>query len=273
MTLRKLILLAATSLLVPVISAQELPKVPRVKVMVLGTYHMDNPKRDFVKGEIDDHLSPRRQREVSEVVRLLEKFRPTKILVESVYGTPTINERYGQYLAGTLPPTADERVQIGMSLARKLKLDRLHPIDFKEDMDIASVMALAQKTNDRVSLERLGAGHAEVLRMMARLPKMTVRQALVEANSPKVERFTQALYNQMLRVADEPNNYRGVDVVAGWHHRNLRIFANIARSVQPADERVLVIIGSGHAPLLRQFVREAIDMEEVPVGKVLGEGR
>jgi hypothetical protein len=56
--------------------------------------------------------------------------------------------------------------------------------------------------------------------------------------------------------------YKGADEVASWYTRNLHIFANIARVAQPG-ERVLVIMGSGHGHLLRQFIDESPDLELV----------
>jgi hypothetical protein len=56
--------------------------------------------------------------------------------------------------------------------------------------------------------------------------------------------------------------------VANWYRRNLHIFANIARVAQPG-ERVLVIMGSGHGTLLRQFVDESPDLDLVSAEPLL----
>ncbi|HEX8392648.1 MAG TPA: DUF5694 domain-containing protein, partial [Longimicrobium sp.] len=56
--------------------------------------------------------------------------------------------------------------------------------------------------------------------------------------------------------------YIGADMVAGWYERNLKIFVNITRVAAPG-ERVLVIMGSGHGPLLRRFVDESPDYDLV----------
>jgi hypothetical protein len=251
-------------------TAQKPSRPARTEVLVLGTYHMDNPGRDYVKASFDDHLSPKRQREIEDVVGRLARFRPTKILIESPYGSTKFNERYQAFRAGTYKLTADERDQIAMRLAQRLGHDRLWPIDFKEEMDIDSVMALAPKAAGASTMKAMGEGRAEIGRMFERLPRQTVRQNLLEANSPKTDALTQGLYNLMLRINEEPDNYRGADVVAGWYHRNIRIFANIAKTIQPGDERVLVLIGAGHTPILRQLVRDASDMKLVPVASVLG---
>jgi Family of unknown function (DUF5694) len=49
-------------------------------------------------------------------------------------------------------------------------------------------------------------------------------------------------------------NDAGSAYVAGWYTRNAYIFSNILGVVRPGD-RVVVLIGQGHAYLLREFVR------------------
>jgi hypothetical protein len=51
-------------------------------VLVLATYHMDNPGRDVMNVQSDDVLTEKRQREIREFVNLLKRFKPTKIAVE-----------------------------------------------------------------------------------------------------------------------------------------------------------------------------------------------
>ena len=52
------------------------------KIMILGTYHMDNPRLDAKNLEADDVLLPKRQREIAELNEKLARFNPTKIAVE-----------------------------------------------------------------------------------------------------------------------------------------------------------------------------------------------
>ena len=48
-------------------------------VMILGTYHMDNPGADAVNFEADDVLSTKRQRELQHLIEQLARFNPTQI--------------------------------------------------------------------------------------------------------------------------------------------------------------------------------------------------
>ena len=69
------------------------PPAP-VQVMVLGTYHFDNPGRDKVNVRVDDVTSPRRQRELAKLADAVAEFKPTRVMVEMQRTGPN----YGTYI-------------------------------------------------------------------------------------------------------------------------------------------------------------------------------
>ncbi len=49
------------------------------------------------------------------------------------------------------------------------------------------------------------------------------------------------------------NRFPAADYLTGWwFNRNLRIFSRIRAITTVPDDRVLVVIGAGHLPILRQ---------------------
>jgi hypothetical protein len=60
----------------------------------------------------------------------------------------------------------------------------------------------------------------------------------------------------------------GADVIAEYHKRNLRIFANIAAVAEPGD-RIIAIFGAGHMPYLRPLVRASPRMTLVEPNRYL----
>jgi hypothetical protein len=61
------------------------------QVMVLGTFHFDNPGLDVANAKIDDVYADKRQKEIIEIINLLKKFKPTKIAIEAKFGSTKIN--------------------------------------------------------------------------------------------------------------------------------------------------------------------------------------
>jgi len=66
-----------------------------------------------------------------------------------------------------------------------------------------------------------------------------------------------------------PDHYVGADLVGEWYKRNLRIYANLLRYLEPGDGRALLLIGQAHVWPLRNFLRANPNFEVVPVDQVL----
>jgi hypothetical protein len=57
--------------------------------------------------------------------------------------------------------------------------------------------------------------------------------------------------------------------VTAWYNRNLRIFANLQRITETPDERLLLLIGGGHLPILRHCIVASPECELVEVADYL----
>lgn len=248
------------------------PAVPRAQVMVLGTYHMDNPGRDYANPTVDDVLAPRRQAEIEAVVRALAEFRPTRIAIEATPSRDSLhNARFSAYLAGSYRLGRNEIDQIGYRLAAMLGHERVYPVDYALGMDVGGTLRWAAENGQAALAQRMGSTvQAIVAEMNARMPVQSVGGILADANSARADSL-HGLYLVMATVGRD-SVYRGADEVANWYSRNLHIYANIARVAQPG-ERVLVIMGSGHRPLLRQFVAESPELELIPAERYLARFR
>lgn len=143
----------------------------RAQVMVLGVYHMDNPNQDYVKTNVDDHLSEKRQEQIAEVLGLLAKFKPTRVVLEAVEGVSPVPHNYEAYLKGEYTLKADEREQLGFRLAKQLGHKRVYAVDHRIDMDIGSVVQAAQQSGNRAFLEAFQSVMAEVQEFEKRKPR------------------------------------------------------------------------------------------------------
>jgi hypothetical protein len=101
-----------------------------VQVMVLGTYHFDNPGLDLNNVKADDVLTPKRQDELEALAAALAAFRPTRIMVERVASSPTLEDsHYAQFTPAELGKNRDERVQIAYRLGYRLGMKTVRGID------------------------------------------------------------------------------------------------------------------------------------------------
>jgi hypothetical protein len=232
-----------------------------VRVMLLGTYHFANPGLDDVKQEVDDVLEPTRQREITDLVERLAAWRPEQIAVEwPASQADSIAARYARYRAGTLAPSRNEVVQIGFRLAHRLGLPSVEAIDYQLRIGNDSVGALLARRPDLnelsesagAALQRASDRNAKAfaaLSIVGQLGELNGDAALHAGNS-------RGMFGGMLPLG-EGSNYGGPQVVARWYERNVMMVHLLYRSVHPSTRRVLVIVGAGHVPPMRNLLDEA----------------
>lgn len=231
------------------------------KVMIVGTYHFDNPGRDIHNMQATDVLEPQRQTEIEAVIEALERFEPTVVAVES--SPARTDERYAAYRKGELKRDRNEIVQLGYRLAARRSLARVHGIDADGEFPFDRVEAWAQ-ANGRG--EALARANAEVGAMVQRLGAMqadhSIGQILAYMNRPAFIDQGQAFYIDLLRFG-AGDEQPGAELNAAWARRNYLICARLLQVLTPGD-RAVVFYGQGHAAHLRRCVQEApgVDLVE-----------
>ncbi|MDG6348236.1 hypothetical protein QAA18_05690 [Luteimonas sp. 8-5] len=103
-------LLLAALLLSPFAAQAQDAAAPVADFLFLGSYHMDNPGRDVHNTRADDVLAEKRQREIDEVVRLVERYRPTRVMIETDAGAQArVDAEFDASCHGDRPLEGDER--------------------------------------------------------------------------------------------------------------------------------------------------------------------
>jgi hypothetical protein len=233
-----------------------------VQVMLLGTYHFANPGRDVIKQDIDDVLEPRRQSELEDLVTRLAAWKPDRIAVEWPFSqTDTVRARYARYIAKTLPPNRNEVVQIGFRLASRLGHAAVFPIDDDSFLDLNdSLKAVFQRRPEfketRDSIVAIVQKEADAMSTWRRTT--TIREHLLRLNTDEALHGGNSLgmFGGYLP-AGEGQNYGGPQFLTQWYARNFNMAHNLTRMLQPDVRRILVVVGSGHIPPLRNLLDEA----------------
>lgn len=238
------------------------------QVLILGTYHFANPGLDYVKNDVADVLSEQKQKEIAAVVERLSKFAPNKIAVEwPADKQEKLDRHYADYRAGKLAPERSEDVQIGFRLAAKLGHERVYAVDVKGDMNLEAVVNAAKESDPRflTAMETFMQAYSGRQNRMQK--ENTIREILRWMNDPEFLAYGHRLYVEMARVGGD-GNYVGADQLAVWYARNVRIFSNLARLAKAGD-RILVIYGQGHVPILQQLARDMPGMKVVAANDFL----
>jgi hypothetical protein len=226
---------------------------PPVQVMIVGVSHMDNPGHDLHNMKHDDVLQPGRQAEIVALTRDLARFNPTQVAIEQ--DKVPANEAYAAYLAGTLPPSRNERVQLGFRLASLAHLTTIRGVDADGDFPYPPVKAYAEAHGFG---PLLAAQNADIDRQIATEAKLLAEKGVAAElrylNDPARLKTDNAFYRTMLRIGAD-DTQPGADLLTGWYRRNFLICSKLLQVARPGD-RIVVFFGAGHAFLLRQCVQE-----------------
>jgi hypothetical protein len=235
---------------------------PDADFLFVGSFHMSNPGHDVHNTRVDDVLTPKRQREIADVARLIARFKPTKIMVEAdVTSQPKLDEAFAASCKGKRAMTRNETEQLGFRIACAQKLPGVIAVDWNEMgpiKDEASVdypAAIERHGQQAQRARDLAIGKALNDEDQRTLDKGTIGDMLLRLNSAEWLRANAESYFRvgLYGTAEDPV---GANWDMLWYGRNLAIFNNIVRRTEPGD-RVLVIYGAGHGNWLRQLATDS----------------
>lgn len=240
---------------------------PSEKKTTRHAFHFDYPGLDVYKTNEEDKidvLTVPRKSEVTEVVEYIKRFKPTKIAIEA-YDNWSALEKLRAYNNGEYRDQRDERYQLAIRLASELKLDTIFSINAQSyDSDLMKLDSLYVeklfqdfdfKSDDPYN-ELYKTWIEEDLKVRS---KVHLLDYLKHINSKESHQYGFGVY----LVGDfKLDNVRGADILSiWWYNRNLRIFRKIQQITENADDRILVIIGNGHAEVLWQLIESSPEYE------------
>lgn len=247
-------------------------------LLILGTFHFQDAGLDEYKPRFQlDVMSEQRQAEIAEIVRRLAEWGPTRVCVERKPDQQeALDERYEAYLAGEWELPENEIYQLGFRVAEAMGHERVYPVDadgrWYEPRPNPVEWAQAHGQAERLQsawMERFMATAEHFDRKKVERP---LRKTLLMMNSEAAVRAYHAPYLVGPFAVGDEENYPGVDgFLTSWYNRNLRIVANMVRLIESDDERLLLIIGAGHGPIIRHAVESSPEFEVNSLAGVLGD--
>lgn len=234
--------------------------------MVVGLFQLSNPGHDLHNIKVDDVLGPKHQTELAAITDALVRFKPDSIAVE--WPHELVDERFPKYLAGILPRSRNEVVQLGFRLAKAVHAQGVYGIDADGDFPYEPGKAYADAHGLSGLLDAEGT---KIDRQMAEQQRVLAEQGLPAAwrrvNEPALIEQGNTFYRTVLRMGSGTEQ-PGAELLAAWYRRNFLIWANLLQLAKPGD-RIGVFHGSGHAFLLRECVSETPGFQRVEANDYL----
>ena len=241
------------------------------QALLIGTFHFNNPGHDLVKTKTFDVLSTAAQKELEDITGQISKFHPDKIFVEWDHNDQKrLDSLYQLYLNGTYNNfvettykgkknygfySQNEIFQLAFRAAKKAGLKSVSAIDYEMGLPFDTVMTVINKAGQK----NLNDGINNAIAAMGKdndekMTRMNLTQLLEDVNTPMSRQQNNGLYIKYLNLAGKTDNFAGADLVATWYKRNLYMYSLVQKSIVPKDERIMILLGSGHTSMIKKFI-------------------
>jgi hypothetical protein len=257
-----------------------LNKADAKEILLLGTFHYNNPGMDAVKHDVLDVMAENGQKQLEKLADKIVKYKPSKIFVEwNLNEQDELDKLYQKYLNGTYFKDENlsdfyrknEIFQLGFRIAKKLGHSKIYGVDYSNvAMDFEAMMkaisdakqqGLQEKFNS--TLEEMGKNISE------KMATMSLEEIYIDDNKPEEVAANIELYNEISVKAGTLENTAGATMVSQWYKRNLLIWSSIQKIVNENDKKVMVLFGGGHTAILDQIVRYNRNWKKADLRKVL----
>lgn len=257
-------------------------EVQQADLLLLGTFHFKDAGLDGYKPQYDiDIFSEKKQDELRLLLDDLKSFAPTKIAVEfKKQDQPRLDSLYQAYLRGSLELGANEIYQVAFRLGKMLGHDKLYAVDaparsFEKEGDEKyykekTAYYIGQASQEKLSYEKaLDSAYFKLYNLDDQMKtRVSLKDFFVYMNSPERLSAGHGHYLTGSFKMGEGTDYFGPDSSIWWYTRNMRIFHNLLQLKEPG-ERIMLLIGAGHVPIIQFQAEASFDFELVPVSKVL----
>jgi len=169
--------------------------------------------------------------------------------------------------------SSNEIISIGISIAKRLGLDRIEYVDDHHDKEIflkiaSKLMAEIQNNSEYLSVQNDSFYKKSQQRLQDAVKKGDLLPYYIYMNSLEYEaRDMELQWNLWFRTKLQSGLDRSR--MALWEVRNLNISSHIRRATAlHPGERLLVIIGASHKPFLETYLNQMVDIKLVQLRDV-----
>jgi hypothetical protein len=247
------------------------------KALLLGTFHFGYPNLDSHKTDSSKHidvLSPARQKELDELLEVIARFNPTRIYVEGS-SQQRIDSLYNGYVQGKSGLRRNEIDQVAFKLGKQLHLPKMYAVDassfaydYMKAFPLLDTISAMSQPSDSLRDNYWSQKYTNMYDAGDSVSvSLTMLENFLLMAEPEVLRRYHGHY---LSAGFNTKNNDGPDFMSTWwYNRNLRIFNNILNTKPSSSDRILILFGNGHMPILKHCFQSSPEFQVVELKELL----
>lgn len=252
------------------------PRKP-TKVLLLGTFHFGYPNLDAHKTDSSkfiDVLSAERQKEIQQLADVIMRFKPTRFYIEG-WNQAFQDSLYNEYVNGKYKLGRNENYQLGYRVARQAGLKKVFAVDAS---NFASENYKTYKWIDSMWNVNNPVDSVRDKYWSKKFSDFYDTSDSIETTLTMLENFLlmaqpatlKRMHGAYLTGGFSTRENNGPDMLAmWWYSRNLRIFNKILQTKPGDEDRIVVLFGNGHVPILKQCFESSPEFELVELKSLL----
>lgn len=237
------------------------------EVLLMGTFHYNNPGADVAKTKSFDILSKQSQLELELIASKIKEYNPSKIFVEWPYDEqPQLDSLYQLYQDGNYFINdslsnfylKNEIFQLAFRVAKKNNLEKIYAMDYNKTAfpyqevmnDIEANQQIALKEKLEQTIAKFTNDFDNMIDSGASLTELTLA-----LNTEEMNYTSNDLHNNLFSMAGGVDDFNGVFLTSEWYKRNLYMWTLIQKNTDESDKRIMVLAGSGHTAMMELFIK------------------
>lgn len=253
----------------------------RKEVLLIGTFHYNNPGADVAKTKSFDILNETSQNELDFMAARIAEFRPTKIFVEWDYDEQAqLDSLYNLYKQDTYFKDSlsdfyrkNEIFQLAFRTARIGEVEEIVGIDYSTEFPFDSLMVvLAQNKQQEIQSEIEKMIEVFTSSFDDRIEKgESLLNLTYYLNSDELREMSNRFHTEIPLQVGPKDNFIGPYLTSEWYRRNLYMWSLVQKGVDDADTRILILAGASHAALFKEFIDDHSQWSVVELKSVIGD--
>lgn len=237
------------------------------EVLLIGTFHYNNPGADVAKTKSFDILNEKSQLELKKISSFIKDYKPDKIFVEWPYNEQKeldslyqlyIEDKYFKKDSLSDFYLKNEIFQLAFRVAKDNNLKKVYGIDFSStSFPFEEVMNAIEKAGQPKLKERLQNDISKfTLEFDNKIESgISLTELTYYSNSSEFRNFSNNFHNNLMLLAGNQDDFSGPFLTSEWFKRNLYMWSLIQKKTGESDKKIMVLVGSSHAAILELFIK------------------